>query len=133
MDLKDIGEAVQALRLAKGLNVREAGALTEMPVGFGMLNAIENGGNTSLKTLDGIVRALGGDLEIRIAPAPPFQYPSPPDSRMVVAEGPASTSVDLFAVAHRTINVLPRLKPHELSALLELVAQLEQGSPGQRH
>lgn len=107
MDVKKaIGTQLRELRLARGWTLREAAP--HVGVAYSTLGQIENGQiNTTLDTLDGILRGLKADREIDLRGA----SDALPEARR--------------AVADRFLRVLPLLPEDHLDVFLAQLARWE--------
>lgn len=107
---KSIGQQIRKLRLARGLTLREAAEICGLS--HQMLGQIENGTNTTLDRIDGIVRGLQGHTTIML------------QSQEQLASEPAPRSDESvrWAAAQRLMRVLPFLPDDHLDVFLhELV------------
>lgn len=106
----DIGRQVRAARLARGMTLREAAPLCG--VSYQMLGQIENGQNTTVDTLEKIVRGLGASVTVALAEAETMQTPRP-------------IPADRRAVVERFLSVLPGIPQEEIDVFLHQVAVWE--------
>lgn len=112
-----IGAQIRALRLRRGLTLREAAA--RCGVSFAMLGTIEkNGQNTTLDRLEQIVRGLGGELAL---------YPLDTDVVALAAEGSAEYNQlgDRTQVGLRFLRILPRIPTEEIDVFVHELALWE--------
>jgi transcriptional regulator with XRE-family HTH domain len=115
MDTHDVGRQLRQARIAAGLTMRELAKRSR--VSHQLVEKIEAGQNTTLKTLERLSGGAGASLVVRIERPPSAPRAVPPADRL--------------AVATRILAVLPRLPDTAVDVLLEEIALWETEYPPQ--
>jgi transcriptional regulator with XRE-family HTH domain len=109
MFMKQVGEQLRRARIAAGLTQRELAARADKS--HQLVEKVENGQNTTIETLDQLVRATGAELVVRVDSVVSIRHRGPP--------------LDRLAVAGRLMAILPRLPDSVVDGLLHDIALWE--------
>lgn len=125
---KRLGAQIRALRVARGLTLRETAQMCDLSPQ--MLSQIEKDGqNTTIEKLEAILRALGAQANIELEPEEGKSFPSgfaldfvPDAFRSTRA---AQEPSDRWGIAQRFLSVLPHLPEDHLNVLVHELALWE--------